>query len=47
MDAPFPMLTGKGSGIATLVVGALVMWAVVAAIQNKPPVSAQPQSPTG
>lgn len=47
MDAPFPMLTGKGSSLATLVIGALVMWAVVAAINSKQPTNAQLKSPTG
>ncbi len=47
MDAPFPMLTGKGSSVATLVVGALVMWAVVAAIKNQQPTATNPLVSTG
>jgi len=41
------MLTGKGSSIPTLVVGALVMWAVVAAIKSQQPSGVQLKSPTG
>ncbi|WP_277991609.1 hypothetical protein [Trinickia acidisoli] len=41
------MLTGKGSSVATLVVGALVMWAVVAAIKNQQPTATNPLVSTG
>lgn len=42
MQAPFPMLTGKGSSTAALVVGALVMWAVVAGINRQQSASMPP-----